>query len=187
MPNRANDEMRVTPEALNRIIRRIVEVAQPDRIILFGSTARDERGSNSDLGFLVVKSGHFHRGHLTEEIHMKLFGVEHPVDEPEDLAGWVVPVSPTPAEALPVRPGINVVGRMRVVEIDLQYSTVARKHARILANKDAPGMAFRVTIEPIRPHEVYVNGQRINGELALVDGDVLQIGEVRLVFCGRAV
>lgn len=41
---------------LDRIIRRIVEVAQPEKVILFGSAARGEMGPNSDLDFLVIKS-----------------------------------------------------------------------------------------------------------------------------------
>lgn len=48
---------------LDEIVRRVVEVAQPERVILFGSAARGE-----------------HRGHLEEEIYMNLFGVGAPVD-----------------------------------------------------------------------------------------------------------
>jgi len=74
---------------LNEIIRRIVEVANPDKIILFGSAARGQMGPNSDLDLLVVKSGDFHRGRLIEEIYMNLFGVGQAVDiivvTPEDI------------------------------------------------------------------------------------------------------
>jgi predicted nucleotidyltransferase len=41
-------------ETLKEIIRRIVAVAQPEKIILFGSTARGEMGPNSDADFLVI-------------------------------------------------------------------------------------------------------------------------------------
>ncbi len=75
---------------LQEIIRRIVEVAQPKRIILFGSAARGEMGPNSDFDLLVVKSGDYHRGRLVEEIYMHLFGVGQAVDvivvTPEDIA-----------------------------------------------------------------------------------------------------
>ena len=37
------------------IVRRVVEAAQPDKIILFGSAARGEMGPNSDIDFLVIK------------------------------------------------------------------------------------------------------------------------------------
>jgi predicted nucleotidyltransferase len=74
---------------LNEIIRRIVEVAKPDKIIIFGSAVRGEMGTNSDVDLLVVKSGDFHRGQLTEDIYMNLFGVGQAVDiivvTPEDI------------------------------------------------------------------------------------------------------
>ena len=70
----------VSPLMLNEIILRIVEVAKPDKIILFGSAARGQMGRNSDVDLLVVKSGDFHRGQLTEEIYMNLFGVGQAVD-----------------------------------------------------------------------------------------------------------
>ncbi|MDA2926260.1 nucleotidyltransferase domain-containing protein [Acidobacteria bacterium AH-259-G07] len=76
-------------ETLEEIIRRIVQVANPDKIILFGSAARGQMGPNSDMDLLVIKRGNFHRGRLTEEIHMNLFGVGQAVDiivvTPEDV------------------------------------------------------------------------------------------------------
>jgi uncharacterized protein len=60
---------------LSEIIRRIVKVAAPEKIILFGSAARGEMGPNSDVDLLVIKRGRFHRGRLTEKIYMNLFGV----------------------------------------------------------------------------------------------------------------
>ena len=79
----------VDAHVLAEIVRRIVEVAQPDQIILFGSAARDEMTSNSDIDLLVVKSGPIHRGHLTGEIYMNFLGVRQAVDvvvvTPEDI------------------------------------------------------------------------------------------------------
>jgi len=73
---------------LAEIIRRIVEVAQPEKIILFGSAARGEMGPNSDLDLLVVKAG-AHRRRLAQKIYMNLFGVGQAVDvvvvTPEDI------------------------------------------------------------------------------------------------------
>lgn len=45
------------PNILDEIVKRIVDVAQPQRIILFGSAARDEMGPHSDVDLLVVKDG----------------------------------------------------------------------------------------------------------------------------------
>ena len=65
---------------LDDVISRIVEVADPEKIILFGSAARGETGPHSDLDLLVVKSGDVHRGRLTEDIHMNLLGLGQAVD-----------------------------------------------------------------------------------------------------------
>ncbi|MFQ5846845.1 MAG: nucleotidyltransferase domain-containing protein [Candidatus Methylomirabilales bacterium] len=79
----------VTQETLDEIIERVVEVAKPEKIILFGSAARGEMGPNSDVDLLVIKGGGIHRGRLTEEIYMNLFGVGQAVDvvvvTPEDV------------------------------------------------------------------------------------------------------
>lgn len=72
--------VRLREEMLEEIIQRIVEVAQPEKIILFGSAARGDMGRNSDIDLLVVKSGIPHRGRLTEAIYTNLFGVGFAVD-----------------------------------------------------------------------------------------------------------
>ncbi len=65
---------------LDEIVRRVVRVAQPDRIILFGSAARGDMGPDSDVDLLVIKSEDVHRLRLAEEIYMGLAGVGVPVD-----------------------------------------------------------------------------------------------------------
>lgn len=80
---------RLDSATLDEIVRRIVEVARPDRIILFGSAARGEMTPDSDVDLLVVKSGVPHRGRLAEDIYMRLSGVGIGVDvvvaTPEDV------------------------------------------------------------------------------------------------------
>lgn len=77
------------PAALETLVRRIVEVARPDRIVLFGSAARGEMGPDSDIDVLVVKSGVEHRRRLAQDIYMNLSGLGVGVDlivlTPEDL------------------------------------------------------------------------------------------------------
>ena len=77
---------------LDEIIGRIVEVAQPEEIILFGSGARGHLGPDSDLDLLVVKSGVGHRRRLAQEIDLALFGIPVPVDivvvTPEDIQAF---------------------------------------------------------------------------------------------------
>ncbi len=78
-----------TKEILDEIINRIVSVADPDKIILFGSSARGEMKPNSDLDLLVVKSEPVHRRRLSQAIYMNLFGVGQAVDiivvTPDDI------------------------------------------------------------------------------------------------------
>ena len=62
------------------IVRRVVAVAKPDRVVLFGSAARGTMGPNSDVDLLVIKSGRFHRGQLTEAIYRGLRGAGVAVD-----------------------------------------------------------------------------------------------------------
>lgn len=77
------------PAVLEEIVRRIVAVANPERIILFGSAARGEMGPESDIDILVVKSGVEHRRRLAQDIYMNLSGVGIAVDvivlSPEDI------------------------------------------------------------------------------------------------------
>ena len=42
-------------QTLDDIIQRIVEVAQPEKIILFGSAARGEMNRHSDVDLLIIK------------------------------------------------------------------------------------------------------------------------------------
>ncbi|MGQ9623719.1 MAG: nucleotidyltransferase domain-containing protein [Candidatus Caldatribacteriaceae bacterium] len=75
-------------DVLAEVVRRIVAVADPERIILFGSAARGEVKPDSDLDLLVVKPG-AHRRKLAQKIYERLFGVGYPVDVivvvPEDI------------------------------------------------------------------------------------------------------
>ena len=64
---------------LDDIIRRVVEAAQPERIILFGSAARGDMNRHSDVDLLVVKDG-VHRRHLAQRIYKSLRGAGAPVD-----------------------------------------------------------------------------------------------------------
>jgi predicted nucleotidyltransferase len=74
------------------IVRRVVEAAQPDKIILFGSAARGEMGPNSDIDLLVIKAGRFNRWRLTTAIYRHLRGKGAPVD--------IVVVTPERGQAL---------------------------------------------------------------------------------------
>ena len=70
---------RLQHSTLNEIIGRIVEVAAPERIILFGSAARGEMNRHSDVDLLVVKDALDLR-QLTGDIYRRLYGVGVAVD-----------------------------------------------------------------------------------------------------------
>ena len=67
-------------KVLKEIIRRVVESAHPEKIILFGSAARGDMGPNSDVDLLVVKGGKFDHRRLTGDIYVSLHGVGQAVD-----------------------------------------------------------------------------------------------------------
>ena len=97
----------VDPDKLREIVRRIVEVADPERSVMFGSAARGEMRPDSDVDLLVIKAG-VHRRHLAEDIHERMVGVGQPVDivtllprrdqQPVGGVGGMVMVSRPPAQ-----------------------------------------------------------------------------------------
>ena len=78
----------LSEKMLQEIVRRIVEVAKPERIILFGSAARGEMGLDSDLDFLVIKRCG-QRRKTARKIERSLIGMKIPTDiivaTPEDI------------------------------------------------------------------------------------------------------
>ncbi len=81
----------LSEDNLKEIIRRIVEVASPEKIILFGSAARGKMGPNSDVDLLVIKSG-VNRLELMGRIYRNMHGVGEAVDvivaTPEDVESY---------------------------------------------------------------------------------------------------
>jgi predicted nucleotidyltransferase len=70
----------VPKKILHDIIQRIVEVAHPERIIMFGSAARGEMGPHSDIDLLVIKKGVRNPRDVAAKIYMRLYGVGKAVD-----------------------------------------------------------------------------------------------------------
>ncbi|MFM7412426.1 MAG: nucleotidyltransferase domain-containing protein [Planctomycetota bacterium] len=84
---------------LDAALERIVAVAQPDRVILFGSAARGTAGPQSDLDFLVIKRSVTSRRQLAQTIYRALVGIRASVD--------VVVVTPDDVESL--RDGVGTI------------------------------------------------------------------------------
>lgn len=67
-------------DVIEEVIRRILSIVQPRRIMLFGSAARDQMSADSDLDFLVIMPGAVHRRQIEQRIYANLHGVHFPVD-----------------------------------------------------------------------------------------------------------
>ena len=72
--------MLIPDHILDEIIRRIIETADPLRLILFGSAVRGEIGPNSDLDILVVVPSGVHRRNTARSIYRNLIGVGFATD-----------------------------------------------------------------------------------------------------------
>jgi predicted nucleotidyltransferase len=76
------------PGILADTIKRVVQAAKPEKIVLFGSAARGTMGPDSDLDLLVIKGGKFDRHRVTTAIYRKLSGaiaVDAVVVTPEEV------------------------------------------------------------------------------------------------------
>jgi len=62
-------------ELIRRVVDTIIAVADPVRIILFGSAARGETGPDSDLDLLVVIRTGRHRRKTAQKIYRQLVSV----------------------------------------------------------------------------------------------------------------
>lgn len=79
------------PNYLQALVDSIVETADPERIILFGSAARKEMQDDSDIDLLIVKD-RCHRIHTAGRIYAKLPQKNRAVDIvivwPEELVTY---------------------------------------------------------------------------------------------------
>lgn len=76
----ANGVCTIPNELIDDVVRRIVDAANPLRIILFGSAARGEMNPGSDLNLLVVMPDGTHRRRAANKIFRALRGVGLPKD-----------------------------------------------------------------------------------------------------------
>jgi len=81
--------MNMSREQTQDLVDRILAAIHPERIILFGSAARGEMNSRSDVDVLVVAPEGAHRRRTAQAIYRRLLGFEIPVDvvvaTPSDL------------------------------------------------------------------------------------------------------
>jgi predicted nucleotidyltransferase len=91
--------MKVDETLLDEVVRRVLTVARPDRIILFGSAATGQMTEDSDLDLLVVEPEPADTRDRSVRIRRALGDVRYPVDvivmssarfeETKDLIGGI--------------------------------------------------------------------------------------------------
>ena len=79
MLKRAVHRRKLDPGTFDDVIARIVEVADPERIVLFGSAVRGNMDANSDLDLLIIKDGADPLD-LMARVYRRLHGVGAAVD-----------------------------------------------------------------------------------------------------------
>lgn len=65
---------------LEKALKIIIQVADPDRVILFGSRARGKENPQSDYDILVLKKDVKKQRQLTREIYLNFTNIGAPVD-----------------------------------------------------------------------------------------------------------
>jgi predicted nucleotidyltransferase len=72
--------MAVDDTLTREIVRRILAVAKPDRIILFGSAATGQMTGDSDIDLLVVEPSPLNTREESVKIRSAIGDVDYPVD-----------------------------------------------------------------------------------------------------------
>jgi predicted nucleotidyltransferase len=72
--------MGISPTLVSEIVKRILEVAQPQRIILFGSAATGQMTKDSDIDLLVLESAPSNTRQESVRIHQAMRGLGYPFD-----------------------------------------------------------------------------------------------------------
>jgi predicted nucleotidyltransferase len=74
------DRMSVDETLVDEIVSRVLSVARPDRIILFGSAATGEMTKDSDIDLLVVEPSPANTHERSVEIRDAVGSIGYPVD-----------------------------------------------------------------------------------------------------------
>lgn len=89
----------ISQETLKNVVDRIVAVSHPEKIILFGSVARNDMTSNSDIDLLVIKKQILNKIQELIQIKRELLSNEYSVDlillseeefERKIVEGWIL-------------------------------------------------------------------------------------------------
>ena len=73
-------ECKLNTDVIGKIVGRIVSIAQPEKIILFGSYAYGNPDADSDIDLLVIKTGITSKIEEYSKIRKSLKGIRFPFD-----------------------------------------------------------------------------------------------------------
>lgn len=84
--------MKTKASVVGKLVRQIVDIVHPLRIILFGSAARGTMGPDSDIDLMVVMPEGTHRRQTAQKLYRDIEGLNVPFDvvvaTPGDLARY---------------------------------------------------------------------------------------------------
>jgi uncharacterized protein len=72
--------MGVDDQLLSEIVRRVLTVGQPDRIILFGSAASGQMTKDSDIDMLIIEEQPVNTHERSVQIRRALGSIGYPID-----------------------------------------------------------------------------------------------------------
>ncbi len=82
----------VDDRLLGEVVRRVRQVGDPERIVLFGSLARGDAGSSSDLDILILEESDLPRHRRAAKYRRALLGLYPAKDivvwTPAEVAAW---------------------------------------------------------------------------------------------------
>jgi predicted nucleotidyltransferase len=80
--------MAVDEETIQQIVQRILSVAKPDKIILFGSAATGQMTRDSDIDLLIVETDPGDQREESVRLRKQLRGLGFPFDVIVISTGW---------------------------------------------------------------------------------------------------
>ncbi|MHC5002597.1 MAG: FHA domain-containing protein [Planctomycetota bacterium] len=98
------------------------------------------------------------------------------------MAALFVVTGPSRGTYLAIRRGSIVAGRAESSDLQLVDHAVSRRHVEVLVAADRSGFTVR---DLHSTNGVRLNGEPVIGERPLEDGDVIELGESRVLFTRR--
>jgi len=152
----------------------MLEAVWPDVVVNEGSLAALVKDVRKALG------GGAEESTFLRTVHGFGYAFDGEVQEVPDGA----PASPLHVlvwggQEMPLREGENVLGRERTAGVWVGHPSISRAHARIAVE------GGRAEVEDLgSKNGTWLGSRRVEGRLALADGDEIRVGEVRLLYRG---